>query len=90
MTQASDEWWTLEVDGLLVPPMMVTHRMQCVREEVQNSNVVWVSLCFGYLRIQIPRDVSQVRVTGIPNGILISLGIWVNVSKAPIFAAYPG
>ena len=22
------------------------------------SNVIWVSLCFGYLRIQIPRDVS--------------------------------
>ena len=38
------------------------------------SNVIWVSPCFGYLRIQIPRDVSQVRVTGIPNGILISLG----------------
>ena len=34
------------------------------------SNEIWVSLCFGYLRKQIPRDVSfplfQVSVTGIP------------------------
>ena len=28
------------------------------------SNVIWVSLCFGYLRIQIPRDVSFCIISG--------------------------
>ena len=31
VTQASHKRWTREVDGLLVLPMIVTHRMQCVR-----------------------------------------------------------